>query len=359
MGHDVHILVPESWPNVPGDDEPSDSVPFSIHRHSSALHGYDGVYFLQGLSESIERIDPDGVITHGEPWQFITGQTGWICNRLGVSHAVFSWENLDRVPSSRVKRGLESLVYSRIDGIIAGSEATETRLRNRGFDGPITTAPQTGVDTEKFSPDVDGTDVRSSFGIGADSPLVLYAGRLVAEKGINVLVDAVPAVSKAVPEAEFLILGTGPMEDELRSQIDKTVDTDRVTLVTERQPYSRMPKIYNSADIFTYPSVTIDDWAEQFGYATVEAMSCGVPVVTTECGALPSVVGDGGLVCPEHDAGSLADRLSDLLTDPEYRREIGNAARERASTKFSLSGVAKTQVEFISQLSSSRSGGVR
>jgi len=155
---------------------------------------------------------------------------------------------------------------------------------------------------------------------------------------------------KECPDAHFLILGDGDREEYLRNRIDDLGVADGVSLVTERQPYSEMPAIHSLASVFVYPSRTTEMWAEQFGFAVVEAMSSGVPVVTTECGALPHVVGDTGVVCPEDDAEALREAITDLLQDDSRRERLGERARTRAVQEFSLERVAKKHRALLDQL---------
>ena len=351
IGVETHIIVPEYWEEIPESDEPDENAPFTVHRLNPIFNGKSGVYLLRNLSDALRDIDPDAVITHGEPWELITLATGHNCRKLDLKHVGFSWENLERIPQSLPKRQLERVGFRQIDGAIAGSEAANRRLRNRGFKGPTITAPQTGVDTEMFSPDLDGKAVRSKFGIEPDSDVVLYAGRLSHEKGINILLDAIPRILSSEPQTEFLILGTGPLTQNLSEMISNLSRSDQVNLITDRQPYSLMPNIYNAADVFVYPSITVPEWAEQFGYAAAEAMSCSVPVVTTECGALPYVVGEGGLVCPERDAGALAQQTLKLLSNKEYRKKVAVAARDRVDSQFSLRQVAEDHLSIVERLS--------
>jgi glycosyltransferase involved in cell wall biosynthesis len=266
-----------------------------------------------------------------------------------VPHIVFSWENLDRVPNRTVQRLLERATLNGIDGIIAGSDAAADRLRARGYDGPTAVAPETGVNTEAFSPRNHNAELRDRFGID-DGPVVLYTGRLVPEKGLATLLDSVTAVADIIPDVQYLIVGEGEMAADLRERIRRSNLGDRVTLVTERQPYELMPAIYSLAAVFTYPSYTIEGWAEQFGYSVVEAMSCGVPVVTTECGSLPWVVGDTGDICPEQDSDALVSTLVDLLSDDDRRERLSKAARKRAREEFSIPHVAKKHESMLEKV---------
>jgi glycosyltransferase involved in cell wall biosynthesis len=347
--HDVHLLTPHNWPTAHDEDHPTGEEPFTLHRHRSAFNGRMNRYLVPGVARTLSRVDPDAVLTHGEPWQLQTLFTELAAEWTGVPHAVFSWENLDRVPGRRVQRLIERAVLRGVDGVIPGSDQAADRLRRRGYGGPMTVAPETGVDTEEFGPRDSSPEMRDRFDLPG-GPVVLYTGRMVVEKGVELLLDTVPDVSAAVPDVQYLLVGEGDLADDLRERIAGEGLDDRVTLVTDRQPYELMPDVHSLASVFVYPSYTTETWAEQFGYAPAEAMSCGRPVVTTECGSLPYVVGDGGVVCPERDAAALADGIVDLLGDDDRRERLGRRARERVREEFSIEQVARKHEAMLREI---------
>jgi glycosyltransferase involved in cell wall biosynthesis len=309
-----------------------------------------GRYIIPGILSTISDIDPDVVLTHGEPWHLNTLYTEIVCEVVGVPHAIFSWENLDRMPRMNSQQFLERRLLPQIDGMIAGSSAAADRLQSVGYSGPMETAPESGVDTERFTGDRTVNGLRNRFGLSSDATVVLYAGRLVKEKGIELIIESVPEVTTECPNAHILIVGDGDRADYLAELITTLGVSDTVTLITDQQPYNEMPAIHSLASVFVYPSRTTETWAEQFGFAVVEAMSCGVPVVTTECGALPYVVSDSGIVCPEDDAEAVRDGILSLLVDDERRKELGERARERAVTEFSLDSVAEKHRRLLDRI---------
>jgi len=344
-GVDTHLLVPRSWPGIDRSEHPPKDAPFTTYYHDALFGGQMGRYLLRRLGDTLGDVAPDVVLTHGEPWTPVAYQAELACSRRGIDHLVFTWENLDRVPRIRAQRTAERLLLPRLDGCIAGSDRAEARLRERGFDGPVAVAPETGVDTERFSPehsDDELASLRDRFDVPPDAVTALYAGRLAHEKGVDLILDAAPRVDAAA-ELHHLIVGDGEQTSTLRRQIRRD-GLDAVTLVTDRQPYHLMPRIHALADLFVYPSRTTEEWAEQFGYSAAEAMATGVPVVTTECGSLPWVVGDAGIVCPEEDASALAAAVGTLADDSERRRRLGGAARERAVSSFGLDAVTEAHL---------------
>lgn len=339
-------MVPDHWPEISPADHPSSTQSFDVHYRPVVLAGRKGGYLLSGVVSTLRDIDPDVVITHGEPWYAFSLTVGMACSILSIPHLVFSWENLERVPISTLQRGLELVGFKLIDGFIAGSDAAARRLRNRGFSGSITEAPQTGVDTNSFTPDSGDESVLREFGVPTDVKVVLYAGRYSPEKGIESAIAAADDVLDKRDDSHFLFVGDGEFANEMeRAVADREIE-DEVTIVTERQPYSRMTSIFALADLFLYPSITTETWAEQFGYATAEAMSSGVPVITTECGALPDVVGEAGIVCPEDNPKALAEAIDELLSDDECRHALSKRARKRAVELFSLESVADAHLSF-------------
>src|SRR5207237_4232466 len=103
---------------------------------------------------------------------------------------------------------------------------------------------------------------------------------------------------------------------------------------------AHLPAFMNALDIFVLPSETRPNWREQFGRAAVEAMSCGVPVIGSDSGEIPTVLGDAGITFPEGDTRSLAVQFRRLLSDPSLRAELGRKGRQRALNLYSLEQVA-------------------
>lgn len=160
-------------------------------------------------------------------------------------------------------------------------------------------------------------------------PLVLFVGRLVPYKGVDVLLRALPGVN-----ARAVIVGEGPLRAELEAQARELGIADRVRF-TGNAAAEELTALYNVCDVFVLPSVTR---AEAFGMVQLEAMSCRKPVVCTD---LPSGVpwvnqhGVTGLVVPPRDADAIAGAITALLEDPALRARMGAAGRARVEHDFS------------------------
>lgn len=173
----------------------------------------------------------------------------------------------------------------------------------------------------------------------ADAPHLLSVGRLVPIKGYDVALAAVARLTKDFPEIRYTIIGDGPEEENLRSQIARLELTDHVTLKSSRTTREWCQDLQASAAL-VQPSRSILHptfiQEESWGLAALQAGAAGRPVVATAVGGVPEAVIDGqtGLLVPPDDPVSLAQAISRLLNDPELRQGLGRAARERCRRDY-------------------------
>jgi glycosyltransferase involved in cell wall biosynthesis len=160
-------------------------------------------------------------------------------------------------------------------------------------------------------------------------PRVLFVGRFVYYKGVHVLLEAMAACP-----GTLILVGEGPLEEELRRRASELGIADRVVFAG-RVSDADLPAYYRASDVFVLPSIAR---TEAFGVVQVEAMAAGVPVVSTNLPTgVPWVNQDGvsGLVVPPDDSASLAQALGRLAADVEFRARLGRNAYERADALFS------------------------
>jgi glycosyltransferase involved in cell wall biosynthesis len=167
---------------------------------------------------------------------------------------------------------------------------------------------------------------RAALGLPDDAFVVAALGRLVPVKGFDLLIEAMPALLAAVPDAHAIVIGDGPEEAALAALAQRLGVSARVRLHgTSTDPAA----ILAAVDVLAAPSRN-----EGMGRALVEAMALGVPVVGAEVGGIPSVVGDNeaGRLVPPDDIPALAGALVELGRDPNVRAKLAEVARERAET---------------------------
>jgi glycosyltransferase involved in cell wall biosynthesis len=187
-----------------------------------------------------------------------------------------------------------------------------------------------GIDLEHYrAPDAVREALVERVRAIAPGPHILFVGRFVYYKGIDVLIDAMTRCP-----GTLLLVGDGPLEGELRMQVATLGLQDRVRFIG-RVSDEDLPAYYHASDVFVLPSVAV---TEAYGLVQIEAMAAGVPVVSTNLPTgVPWVNQDGvtGLVVPPRDAGALAAALGRLLGDEGLRRSLGASGRQRAEAVFS------------------------
>src|SRR5690606_5690728 len=186
-----------------------------------------------------------------------------------------------------------------------------------------------GVDTDAYHPDVDGGPVRARYGL-AGRPVVVCVSRLVARKGQDTLIRALPLVRRRVPDAALLLVGGGPYRSTLQ-RLAREVGVADDVVFTGSVPWAELPAHYAAGDVFAMPCRTraggLD--VEGLGIVYLEASATGLPVIAGDSGGAPAAVRDGetGFVVNGGDLARHAERLARLLADPALARRRGAAGR--------------------------------
>lgn len=198
------------------------------------------------------------------------------------------------------------------------TEGLRRELRVEGFERlEVVTR---GVDTRQFDPARRSAALRSSWGADDDTLVVCCVGRLAREKNLDVLLDAFRAIERRVPSSRLVLVGGGPLEQELRAACPGGV-------FAGQRRGDDLAAHYASADLFLFPSLT-----ETFGNVTTEAMASGLPVVAFDYAAAAQLIDHDvqGVRVPFGDGRAFAEAALALAFDPARRERLGRAARERA-----------------------------
>src|SRR6478735_2588013 len=176
-----------------------------------------------------------------------------------------------------------------------------------------------GTDLTAFTPPAYADTPR-------EVPVVGFAGRLDAAKGADVLLRA----AALEPAVRVRLAGDGPERHALVDLAERLGIADRVELLGALAPEA-LTDFYRSLDVLVVPSLTTPSWVEQFGRVALEAMACGIPVVVSDSGALPEVVGEAALVVAEGDVAELAKAISEVVHDTDVARRLRAAGLKRAA----------------------------
>lgn len=289
-------------------------APSEAHFASAPLsRAYIGMY--RDLARSVDVVHYHGPNPIAELAALITprGTAG----HVATFHADVSKEK----PFFRLYRPFAHRYLRRMDRIIAASEVlTRTSPLLSRWQSEVQVIPF-GVNAGKFS-----APTRSS----THPTQIVFVGRLVHYKGIDVLLEALPLV----PQARLDVIGTGPLGPALEARATSLGVADRVRFLG-RIPDEDLVARYASAEVLVLPSITR---GEAFGYVLLEAMAAGCAIVSTELGSATSWINQDGItgrVVPPADAPALGQALSWLLADPARLRTVQAAAVQRAKD-FSL-----------------------
>ena len=205
-----------------------------------------------------------------------------------------------------------------------------------------------GIDASRWSATPAVAARAAELRAASPRPMVLFAGRMVPYKGVDVLLEALKAV-----DARAVLAGDGPMREAWTARARQLGIADRVEFAGSVSN-DELLALYHACDVFVLPSVTR---AEAFGYVQLEAMACGKPIVSTR---LPSGVAwvnrheETGLTVPPSDATALSLALSKLLGDRQLASRLGAAGRARVVAEFSMAQMGMRTAELYREMAAGR-----
>jgi phosphatidylinositol alpha-1,6-mannosyltransferase len=325
-----------AWPGAAAFDA---TLPYPVHRHPTSLmlpvpgvarraaalareHGADAVWF--GASAPLALLGPE------------------LRRRAGIARVVASthghevgWSMLPVARQALRRIGRDTDALTTISRYTRGRVAAAF-----GPDAALEHLPS-GIDGEVFRPDPAArSELRRRYGLG-DAPVVACVSRLVARKGQDALVRAMPRIRERVPGARLLLIGDGPYGDRLRRLAAEAGVAEHVVL-TGPVPAAELPAHHAVGDAFALPCRTrgggLD--VEGLGIVLLEAAATGLPVVAGDSGGAPETVQDGrtGHVVDGRDVDALADAVAGLLADPDRALAMGAAGREWMLREWSWPG---------------------
>jgi glycosyltransferase involved in cell wall biosynthesis len=189
-----------------------------------------------------------------------------------------------------------------------------------------------GVDVNKFQPPSDKRKVKEALGFSPDDVAILSVGRLYARKGLFTLIESMPAVVRSFPRAKFIISGKGQSNEMMKLMRHAARQGVEDSIIfTGYFPDSKLPKLYQAADVFAFST-----FYENLPFAVLEALSSGLPVVTTNVGGIPEMIESGrnGLLVKPFNAKELTDRVLYLLEHPAEASEMAFLARKTILERF-------------------------
>jgi glycosyltransferase involved in cell wall biosynthesis len=335
---DLRPIVLEAEP--PGS--PLRIVPLDT-RFSRFVHvfRYDG----GKLRALIREGQFDLVHAWEEPYVFAGYQ---IAKALKNSSARFCF----RTAQSYVKRypppfnHFERAVLARSQGWIAGASLVFDAMLKKGFPQETGRILNLAVDAKEFQPLPSAVRAEVLQELGLKPPVVGFVGRFTKAKGLEILMQAMERIGRS-RQWNLLLLGSGDYDHTVREWATRNGWPERLKIMLAK--HGDVPRNLGCMDLMVAPSQTMKNWREQFGRMIIEAFACGVPVVGSDSGEIPYVIGDAGKVVAEADVAGWANTIGELLDSPGARQELRQRGLDRAP-KYSVSTIAQQYREYYSWL---------
>ena len=226
------------------------------------------------------------------------------------------------------------------DAFVAISSPIERELLDHGIAKRAVRRIPNGVAVERYTP-VDATTrlaLRGELGLPRTGLLATYTGRLVSYKGLAGLLRVWRRLCGRFPDARLQLVGSGSLDlHNVETQLRRYVAAESLgDNVIFSGPVDDVARRLQASDLFVFPARD-----EAFGISLIEAMACGLPVVTTRSGGLADILDNGrdGRCVPVDDESALFDTIASLFDDPAQRARLGRAARDTAVRRFAADAV--------------------
>ena len=238
-------------------------------------------------------------------------------------------------------RKLKQWTLNHCDGITAVSTSLVKKIQELNISGsrPVHVISM-GVDTTFFQPSQDDGSLRERFGI--KGPFLLFVGRLAEKKGVRYLIDAMPQVLKELPDSTLVIVGDGPLRNELETQAQRQGVGGNVRFVGAL-PREALSPYYAAADVFVGPSIeTASGDTEGLPVVFAEAMASGCAVVGTAVGGTSDIIRhrETGLLVESASSEALATAINELLSSAAEARRMAVRGRRWVKQQFDSQRVA-------------------
>ena len=335
---ELAVIVPPAWRDARGmlRLEQAHTRGYCLMVEPIRFNGEFHLHYYPTLARRAAEFKPDIVHIDEEPYNLAAYHALRIARGLGAKSLFFSWQNINRrypLPFALMERW----VLEHVDYGIAGTEEAAGVWRAKGYRGPLAVIPQFGVDPEIFKPGERRQD---------DHFVIGYAGRLVKEKGLDLVIRA----ALTLPGRWLIRLaGDGPERERLAG-LAGILNVGGSLEILGPMSSAAMPGYYRGLDALVLAARTTPGWKEQFGRVLIEAMACGVPVVGARSGAIPEVIGEAGLTFPEGDIEALRECLVSLAEHPRLRAQLGEAGRARVLANYTQAQVAARTVAVYKEM---------
>jgi glycosyltransferase involved in cell wall biosynthesis len=340
---------------VTDENPPDHEAAYQLRRLSRWPRGQNYTRLLfRGLQAEIADFQPDIILLENEPWSWLRWQARWAawCAAPRARFAEFTWENLER-PGFRgwLLRQLYRAAATTGNKVICGNQSARKLCLAAGFpEERAIVAAQLGINIggHPTASDSERDAWRQGLGWPTSAKVVGFCGRLVEQKGLIELAEAVRSLRGANPELRLALVGEGLLRPRLEG-MDPGGDWLKILPAV---PHAEVPAFLNKLDIFILPSKPLraangQVWEEQFGHVLIEAMACGVLTLGSDSGGIPDVLDDPSVTFQHGDPTGLALMIAHWLGDEQGSKAKAAEQHGQCAIRWNHDAVAKIYADFL------------
>jgi glycosyltransferase involved in cell wall biosynthesis len=339
-GIDLRVIVPDrwfeygKWRETQWPEKPSYSFQQEPVRWPWTGPAQWYLHYYPKLARTLRSFRPDVIDIWEEPWGLVSVHACWLRRRVLPAAKVISETeaNIDRqhpFPFNKFRR----YTLSQADFAVSRNLEGVDVLRANGYRGEARVVGN-GVDAELFRP-MDREACKHALGLSGF--VAGYVGRMIEAKGLMDIIEAAATCPAAV---NLLFVGSGDFQSALERRVLEFGIGERVRFLAPRAMHD-LPAVMNAMDALLLVSRTTRTWKEQFGRVIIEAHGCGTPVIGSDSGGIPEVVGEGGVIVPEQNPARLAEALTTLYRHPELAARLGRRGRQQVEARYTWERLAE------------------
>jgi glycosyltransferase involved in cell wall biosynthesis len=339
--------------------------------HHIILSGYFtgklNFFVLKNLKSTLQSLNPDIILLEEEYWTQIAAQVTYVTKKffphtklilLSCENMCHIWEKEGKTAYQKFRytsfHFIEKYVISKLDGLIFQLPGVwqdfEKRIDKLGFKGKRGMLPQLGVDYNRFATiSPKPPEIRVELGLNDDTFIYGYIGRITPEKGIEDMIHAFENWDK--DNTKLIIIGNGDEAyiESLKKIVHK-LNLDKIIIFKNAIPFEDIPAYFQLFNISLLLSHTTPIWKEQFGRVLVESMAAGTPVIGSDSGAIPLVIGDTGYIVLEQNISAIRQALVEAFENKKKHKLLSQLAQARAKKEFSYEAIAHKTYDFIQEI---------
>jgi len=334
-GHDVTVFTYRTDPGQPSSE---DRDGYHIHRTNASFCLFGNTISFSQLFTILKSWDSYDVV-HAHSHLFFSTVLCTLAQKFRSTPLIVTNHGLvsQTAPEWLQKLYLPTIgrwIFRTADAVICYTETERDQMVDLGVSPDKIHVIHNGIDTSAFAPSDSMPPEKQ----------ILWIGRFTPGKGVEYLLEGFEAFSQKFPDYTLVMVGRGPLKDDFARMILE-MDLEDEIILKDFIPNGDLSKIYQESALFVLTSLE-----EGVPRTILEAMACGRPVVCTALPQLVDIISDCGRLIPTEDSGAVADALSELISDPDLARDLGQTARARVASEYSWDDTVAKTLELYASL---------